>query len=43
MCAQLKEQIDPEEDSIVIYTQNISPDFEKKGIGQTINNEDFIL
>lgn len=43
LCAQIKEQINPEEDSVVIYKFNTTSDMEKLAIGQVIGNEDFIL
>lgn len=43
LCAQLEAVIDPEEDAIVFYKMNTGPDFEKICIGQSTQNEDFIL
>ncbi len=41
--SQLEAVIDPTEDSIVFYKLNTGPDFEKICIGQSTQNEDFIL
>ena len=41
--AQLEAVIDPEEDAIVFYKLNAGPDFEKISIGQSAQNQDFIL
>ncbi len=43
LCAQLKHIVDPEEDAIAIYTTETVAVFEKRTIGQTLDNEDFIL
>ena len=43
LCAQLEAVIDPKEDAIVFYKMNTGPDFEKICIGQSTQNEDFIL
>ena len=43
LCAQLEAVIDPEEDAVVFYKMNTGPDFEKISIGQSTQNEDFIL
>ncbi len=43
LCSQLEAVIDPEEDSVVLYKSNTSPDLEKISIGQVQVNEDFIL
>ena len=43
LCTQLEAVILPEEDAIVVYKLNTSPDFEKISIGQAKDNEDFIL
>lgn len=43
LCGQLKELIDPNEDSIVIYKLNPDGLTEKTNIGQACENEDFIL
>ena len=43
LCAQIKEIINPEEDSVVIYKFDMNSDMEKLVIGQAIANENFIL
>lgn len=43
LCAQIKELINPQEDSVVIYIFKTGSDFEKLVIGQAHDNEDFIL
>ncbi|MCR5782228.1 MAG: CRISPR-associated endonuclease Cas2 [Clostridia bacterium] len=43
LCLQLKNVIDPEEDSVVIYKLAAAPGFEKAVIGQALKNEDLIL
>lgn len=43
LCSQLEAVIDPEEDSVVLYKSNTSPDLEKISIGQVQVNEDIIL
>lgn len=43
LCAQIKELINPQEDSVVIYIFRTDFGFEKLAIGQTRDNEDFIL
>ena len=43
LSSQLEAVIDPAEDAIVFYKLNTGPDFEKISIGQSTQNEDFIL
>ena len=43
LSAQLEAVINPEEDAVVFYKLNTGPDFEKLSIGQSTQNEDFIL
>ena len=43
LSSQLGAVINPEEDAIVFYKLNTGPDFEKICIGQSTQNEDFIL
>lgn len=43
LCAQIKELINPQEDSVVIYICKTSSDFEKLVIGQAMSNENLIL
>ena len=43
LSAHLEAVIDPEEDAVVFYKMNTGPDFEKISIGQSTQNEDFIL
>ena len=43
LSSQLEAVIDPGEDAIVFYKLNTGPDFEKICIGQSTQNEDFIL
>ena len=43
LCMQLEHIIDPDEDAIAIYTTESVSVFEKRTIGQTLDNEDFIL
>ena len=43
LCGQLKPLIDPNEDSLVIYKLPSEGSIEKSSIGQTCDNEDFIL
>ena len=43
LCGQVKDLIDPVEDSVVIYKLNSESSTEKTSIGQTCNNDDFIL
>ena len=43
LCSSLKNIIDPEEDALVIYKLHSNSDCEKLSIGQSHNNEGFIL
>ena len=43
LLAQMEAVIDPQEDAVVFYKLNTGPDFEKISIGQSTQNEDFIL
>ena len=43
LCAELEALIDPEEDAVVFYRMDTGLDFEKLCLGQSAQNEDFIL